>query len=84
MDVHLKYVNVYTPHRCHGDITIQDEFHTRLKFNRRGLVGMVNGGRDDNGAQFFFTLDRADELNKKNTLFGKVDIHFVYHVSILC
>lgn len=45
---------------------------------------MVNGGRDDNGAQFFFTLGRADELNKKNTLFGKVDIHFVYHVSILC
>lgn len=43
---------------------------------------MVNGGRDDNGAQFFFTLGRADELNKKNTLFGKVVIHFVYHASI--
>jgi peptidyl-prolyl cis-trans isomerase SDCCAG10 len=50
----------------------KDEFHQRLKFNRRGLVGMANAGLDDNGSQFFFTLDRADELNKKHTLFGKV------------
>ena len=44
---------------------------------------MVNGGHDDNGAQFFFTLGRADELNKKNTLFGKVYIRLVYHASII-
>ena len=50
----------------------QDEFHQRLKFNRRGLVGMANGGKNDNGSQFFITLGRADELNNKNTLFGKV------------
>lgn len=36
---------------------------------------MANGGKDDNGSQFFFTLGRADELNKKNTLFGKVPPH---------
>ena len=33
---------------------------------------MANGGRDDNASQFFFTLGRADELNKMNTIFGKV------------
>ena len=38
---------------------------------RRGLVAMANGGPNDNGSQFFFTLGRADELNNKHTLFGK-------------
>ena len=33
---------------------------------------MANGGPNDNGSQFFFTLGRADELNHKNTIFGKV------------
>lgn len=37
---------------------------------------MANAGADDNGSQFFFTLDRADELNKKHTIFGKVDLLF--------
>ena len=35
-------------------------------------MGMANGGPNDNGSQFFITLGRADELTKKNTLFGKV------------
>lgn len=30
------------------------------------------GGPDENGTQFFFTLSRTDELNGKNTIFGKV------------
>lgn len=33
---------------------------------------MANSGKNDNGSQFFITLDRADELDKKHTLFGKV------------
>ena len=33
---------------------------------------MANGGRDDNASQFFITLNRADELSNKHTLFGKV------------
>lgn len=52
----------------------QDEFHTRLRFIRRGLVAMANAGPHDNGSQFFFTLGRADELNNKHTIFGKVGI----------
>lgn len=55
----------------HVIFPFQDEFHSRLKFMRRGLVAMANGGPNDNGSQFFFTLGRADELNNKHTLFGK-------------
>lgn len=65
---------------CNPDIILmfcshfQDEFHTRLRFIRRGLVAMANAGPHDNGSQFFFTLGRADELNNKHTIFGKVGI----------
>lgn len=50
----------------------KDEFHQRLRFTRRGLVGMASNGANTNGSQFFFTLDISDELNKRHTLFGKV------------
>ncbi|KAJ3180230.1 Peptidyl-prolyl isomerase cwc27 [Geranomyces variabilis] len=49
-----------------------DEFHSRLRFAHRGLLGMANTGANENGSQFFFTLDRTDELNRKNTLFGRI------------
>lgn len=52
--------------------TFKDEFHSRLRFVRRGLVAMANAGKDDNGSQFFFTLGEARELNNKHTIFGKV------------
>ncbi|XP_077593862.1 spliceosome-associated protein CWC27 homolog [Stigmatopora nigra] len=58
----------------------KDEFHTRMRFNRRGLVAMANGGPNDNGSQFFFTLGRADELNNKHTIFGKVTGDTVYNL----
>ena len=29
----------------------KDEFHSRLRFNRRGLLGMANADKDDNGSQ---------------------------------
>ncbi|XP_041937515.1 spliceosome-associated protein CWC27 homolog [Alosa sapidissima] len=58
----------------------KDEFHSRLRFNRRGLVAMANAGPHDNGSQFFFTLARADELNNKHTIFGKVAGDTVYNL----
>ncbi|XP_044132091.1 spliceosome-associated protein CWC27 homolog [Bufo gargarizans] len=58
----------------------RDEFHTRLRFNRRGLVAMANAGPHDNGSQFFFTLGRADELNNKHTIFGKVTGDTIYNL----
>ncbi|RWS29377.1 peptidyl-prolyl cis-trans isomerase sdccag10-like protein [Leptotrombidium deliense] len=50
----------------------RDEFHSRLRFVRRGLVAMANAGKDDNGSQFFFTLGNCQELQNKHTIFGKV------------
>ncbi|GMK56903.1 hypothetical protein CspeluHIS016_0307430 [Cutaneotrichosporon spelunceum] len=59
----------------------QDEIHSRLKFNRRGLVGMANNGkRHTNNSQWFITLDRADELNGKHTLFGRIHGPTYYNV----
>ena len=51
----------------------KDEFHSRLRFNHRGVVAMANKNKPNtNGSQFFITLDKCDELNKKFTIFGKV------------
>ncbi|XP_071322371.1 spliceosome-associated protein CWC27 homolog [Trachinotus anak] len=58
----------------------KDEFHSRLRFNRRGLVAMANAGPHDNGSQFFFTLGRADELNNKHTIFGKIAGDTIYNM----
>ncbi|XP_071225602.1 spliceosome-associated protein CWC27 homolog isoform X1 [Salvelinus alpinus] len=61
-------------------LQFKDEFHSRLHFNRRGLVAMANAGPHDNGSQFFFTLGRADELNNKHTIFGKVTGDTMYNM----
>lgn len=53
-----------------------DEFHSRLRFNHRGIVAMANeSSPNTNGSQFFFTLDKCDWLDKKHTIFGKVKIY---------
>ncbi|CAG8768720.1 16213_t:CDS:2, partial [Acaulospora colombiana] len=57
-----------------------DEFHTRLRFVRRGLVAMASSGKNDNRSQFFITLDRADELQNKHTIFGKVAGDTIFNV----
>ena len=58
-----------------------DEFHSRLKFNRRGLLGMANSGRkNDNGSQFFLTLGPTLELEGKNTMFGRVAGDTIYNL----
>ncbi|KAH8405042.1 hypothetical protein KR222_005557 [Zaprionus bogoriensis] len=58
----------------------KDEFHSRLRYSRRGLVGMANSGKDDNGSQFFFTFGPTPELENKNTLFGKVTGDTVFNM----
>jgi len=59
----------------------KDEYQTRLKFNRRGLLGMANNGeKNSNGSQFFVTLGACQWLNKKHTLFGKVTGDTIYNV----
>lgn len=58
----------------------KDEFHSRLRFVRRGLVAMANAGANDNGSQFFFTLGPTQELQNKHTIFGKVTGNTVYNM----
>lgn len=61
-----------------------DEFHSRLRFNHRGLVACANAGTPhSNGSQFFMTLDRSDWLDKKNTIFGKVTGDSIYNLLAL-
>lgn len=58
-----------------------DEFHSRLRFNHRGLVACANAGSPhSNGSQFFITLDRCDWLDRKNTIFGKVTGDSIYNL----
>merc|ERR1712062_252621 len=58
----------------------KDEFHSRLKFTRRGLVAMANDGKNHNLSQFFITLGACEWLNKKHTLFGKITGNTIYNV----
>lgn len=58
----------------------RDEFHTRLRFVRRGLVAMANAGPDDNSSQFFFTLAATPELSKKHTIFGRVAGNTIFNM----
>lgn len=63
-------------------INFADEFHSRLKFNRRGLLAMANESKPNtNGSQFFFTLDKTEELTGRNTLFGRVAGDTIYNLA---
>lgn len=58
----------------------KDEFHSRLRYTRRGLVGMANSDKDDNASQFFFTMAPTPELQNKNTIFAKVTGDTVFNM----
>lgn len=63
-------------------VNFKDEFHSRLKLNRRGLLAMANeGAADTNGSQFFFTLDKTAELDGKNTMFGRIAGDTIYNLA---
>lgn len=57
-----------------------DEFHSRLKFSRRGLLATANTEKDANGASFFFTLGPAPELQNKHSIYGRLKGDSVYHL----
>eukprot|EP01069_Polyplicarium_translucidae_P009174 Polyplicarium_translucidae@DN3295_c0_g1_i11.p2 len=65
------------------DGVMPHEFHSRLKYRYRGLVGVANreGLAESNGSQFFITLARADFLNMKSTLFGKITGNTIYNLT---
>ncbi|KAK7687659.1 hypothetical protein QCA50_008874 [Cerrena zonata] len=59
----------------------EDEIHPRLRFPHRGIVAMANNGtKNSNDSQFIITLDRADELHGKHTVFGRVIGDTLYNV----
>ncbi|RLN61066.1 hypothetical protein BBJ28_00007007 [Nothophytophthora sp. Chile5] len=58
-----------------------DEFHSRLRFNHRGLLAMANENKpNSNHSQFFFTLDACDFLEKKHTIFGKITGNTIFNL----
>ncbi|OAD61459.1 Peptidyl-prolyl cis-trans isomerase CWC27 like protein [Eufriesea mexicana] len=58
----------------------KEEFHTRLRFCRRDLIGMSNSGKDDNDFQFFFTLRSTPDVQDKHTIFGKLTRKTRYNI----
>lgn len=56
------------------------EVHSRLKFNRRGLLGMAKDEDGICGSQFFITLGATPELQGKHTLFGRVEGDTMYNL----
>lgn len=64
-------------------IVFGDEVHSRLKFNRRGLVGMAKGTGNGAGygSQFFITLgDCRAQLDGTCTMFGRIEGEGIYNV----
>lgn len=62
----------------------KDEFHSRLKFTHRGLVAMANSGKpNDNGSQFFITLNECNWLDEKHTIFGRITGNTIYNLQAL-
>lgn len=62
-------------------VVFGDEIHSRLRFNRRGLVGMAKSEDGTYGSQFFITLGNAErEMNGKCTMFGRVEGDSIYNV----
>ena len=71
----------YDPDNPTDRIVLKDELHSRLRFNRRGLLGMAKAEDGSYGSQFFITLANTErELNGQCTLFGRVEGDSIFNV----
>lgn len=56
----------------YGTSTFADENLTAHKHDQPGMLSSANSGPNTNGCQFFITCKKADWLDGKHTVFGKV------------
>ncbi|KAL4951275.1 cyclophilin-like domain-containing protein [Aspergillus filifer] len=62
-------------------VVLRDELHSRLRYNRRGLIGMAKSEDGTYGSQFFITLANTErELNGQCTLFGRIEGDSLYNM----
>ncbi|EFR01072.1 hypothetical protein MGYG_04075 [Nannizzia gypsea CBS 118893] len=63
-------------------VVFKDEFHSRLRFNRRGLLGLAKSEDGTYGSQFFITLANVErDLKNTCTMFGRVEGESIYKVA---
>lgn len=51
----------------------KDEIDPALRFTGAGILAMANSGPDSNASQFFITLAPTPFLDRKHTIFGRVE-----------